>query len=47
MDALKLKLGKEAKTFDAEKVKDKDVRRKLKKLSLIGASALPKDKLDR
>ena len=45
-DALYLKLGKEAKKFDATKLNDRDLKRKLKQISEIGASALPKDKLE-
>ena len=46
-DALSLRLGKEAKTFDAKKIHDKSLKRKLNMLSDIGSSALPKDKLTR
>ena len=46
-DALSLKLGKEAKKFDANKIHDRDLKRKLQDISMIGASALPQDKLDR
>ena len=46
-DALSLKLGKQAQKFDADQIHDKELKRKLKKISMIGASALPQDKLDR
>ena len=47
MDALVLKLGMEAKQFDSSKLKDRDLKRKLKVISEVGASALPQNKLDR
>ena len=45
-DALILKLGKEAKKFNASKLQNQDLRRKLRKISNIGTSALPKEKLE-
>jgi len=45
-DALKLKLGKEAKQFHASKLHKRDLSRKLKMISNIGASALPREKLE-
>ena len=45
-DALNLRLGKEAKQFQASKLQNRDLRRKLKMLSNIGSSALPKEKLE-
>ena len=45
-DALNLRLGKEAKQFDASKLHNQDLKRKLKMISVIGASALPKEKLE-
>ena len=45
-DALSLKLGKEAKQFHASKLQNQDLKRKLQMLSNIGASALPKEKLE-
>ncbi len=43
---MSLRLGKEAKKFDLEKIKDRDIKRKLDGLAMIGSSALPKDKLE-
>ena len=45
-DALNLRLGKEAKKFDKSKLNNRDLKRKLKMIAEIGASALPKDKLE-
>ena len=45
-DALNLRLGKEAKQFQASKLQNRDLQRKLKMLSNIGSSALPKEKLE-
>ena len=45
-DALNLRLGKEAKQFKASKLNNRGLKRKLKMIAEIGASALPKDKLD-
>ena len=45
-DALNLKIGKEAKQFHASRLKNRDLGRKIKMLSNIGASALPKEKLE-
>ena len=40
-------MGKEAKRFHASKLQNQDLKRKLKMLSNIGASALPKEKLEK
>ena len=45
-DALVLRLGQESKQFDASMVKDRDLKRKLKVISEVGASALPEEKLN-
>ena len=45
-DALHLRLGKEAKQFKASKLNNRGLKRKLKKIAEIGASALPKDRLE-
>ena len=42
-----LKLRREAKTFNAKSIFDPDLSRKLSKISMIGVSALPQDKLER
>ena len=39
-------MGKEAKQFDASKLNNRDLKRKLKMIAQIGVSALPKDKLE-
>ncbi|XP_059083297.1 angiotensin-converting enzyme-like [Tigriopus californicus] len=46
-DQVNVRLGTEARKFDLTKISDKVLKRKLKHLSLIGASALPKEKLER
>ena len=47
LSQLKRRLGTEAQQFDLTKLKDKDVRRKVELLRLMGTSALPDEKLDR
>ena len=47
IDALSLKLGKEALKFDLEKLQNQDVRRKLESISQIGTSILEPKDLDR
>ena len=47
IDALSLKLGKEALKFDMEKLQNQDVRRKLESISQIGTSILEPKDLDR
>ncbi len=46
-DALSLKLGKEAKQFDVNRIRDRDVRRKLEMISQTGTAILPDDKRER
>ena len=45
-DALTLRLGQESKQFDATRVRDRVIKRKLKVISEVGASALPEEKLN-
>merc|ERR1712141_803664 len=45
-DALNLRLGKEAKTFDLDKITDPILKRKLESISKIGTSILEGDDLD-
>ena len=42
-----MKLGKQAKTFDLDKISDEDLKRKLQLLSQIGTSVLEGDDLER
>ncbi len=46
-DALSLKLGREALKFDRNSISDRDVRRKLQMISMIGSSILAPEKLER
>ena len=46
-DALILRIGKDAKEYDRNLIQDKEIKRKLQMLAMIGTSALPQDKLTR
>ncbi len=46
-DAISLRLGKEAKKYQSNEIRDRGLKRKLRMLATIGPSALPQDKLDR
>ena len=45
--ALTLRLGKEAKQYDASKLRNRDLKRKLKMISELGSAALPEEKRDK
>ncbi len=46
-DALSLKLGKEAGEHDRSRIRDRDIRRKLEMISMIGTAKLPDEKRER
>ncbi len=46
-DALSLRLGKEARQHDRNSIRDRDVRRKLEMISMIGTAALSDEKRER
>jgi hypothetical protein len=47
LDALSLKLGREAKQYDINTITDQDLKRKLESLSQIGTSILEQEDLDK